>query len=38
MNRLTYKKAFRKTNIYYIIDYVVTLNVDDKEDWKVVGV
>ena len=31
MSRLTHKKAFKKTNIYYIIDCVVTLNANNKE-------
>ena len=37
MSRLTHEKAFGKTNIHYIMDHVVTLDVDDEEDWKMVG-
>ena len=37
MSRLTHEKAFGKTNIHHIMDHVVTLDVDDEEDWKMVG-
>jgi hypothetical protein len=31
ISSLTHEKALGNTNIYYIIDHVVTLDVDDKE-------
>jgi hypothetical protein len=37
LNRLTHEKAFGKTNIYYIMDHVMTLDVDDEEGWNIVG-
>ena len=36
MSRLTHEEAFRKTNIQDIMDYIVTLDVDDEEGWKMV--
>ncbi len=37
MSRLIHEKAFGKTNIHYIIDHIITLDVDDEEGWKIVG-
>ncbi len=37
MSSLTHEKAFGNTNIYYIMDHVVTLDVYDEEGWKMVG-
>ena len=37
MSRLTHKEAFGKTNIYYVMDLIATLDVDGEEGWKIVG-
>jgi hypothetical protein len=36
-SKLIHEKAFEKTNIHYIMDYIVTLDIDGEEGWKMVG-